>query len=64
MENLEELVQNYVEAFGEFPFLPIGASYSMIADLISDAIVSKVPVSPEEVWQRIEDRGEPLDLVK
>ncbi len=61
---LEKIIDQYQKTFGTLPKMPKMVSMSIIADLMQDAIVSKVPVTPEEVWKRVEESGEPVDLVK
>lgn len=52
----------YLEVFGELPKMPVLVNYSLIADLMQDAIISKIPVSQEEINKRFEEMDEPIDL--
>ena len=61
---IEELTSKYLKEIGSLPVLPYGATYGLIADLMEDAIISKIPVSQEAIWERIKENGQPLDLVK
>lgn len=59
---IEKLVSKYLDTFGSLPHLPKLVNYSLIADLMEDAIVSKVPVSQEDIDERVKDIDEPIDL--
>lgn len=59
---MEQLIEKYQEIFHELPHLPKLVSYSLIADLMQDAIVSKIPVSQEDIDARLADMDEPVDL--
>lgn len=60
--DIEDLTTRYLEQLGELPVLPFGATYALIADLMEDAIISKIPVDQEEIWERIKENGSPLDI--
>ena len=62
MESLEKICKEYLEEFGELPMLPKLINYSLIADLMQDAIISRVPVSQDEINQRVREIDEPVDL--
>lgn len=59
---MEELINKYLEVFHDLPKLPKLVSYALIADLMQDAIVSKVPVSQEDIDARVAEMDEPVDL--
>lgn len=61
-EYIESLTTRYLEQLGELPTLPFGATYGLIADLMEDAIISKIPVKQEAIWERIRENGAPLDI--
>ena len=58
----EKLLENYLLVFGELPDIPIMVSYDIIADLMEDAIVSKIPVSQEDINARVSEITDPIDL--
>ena len=62
MENIEELTKRYHETFGPLPRMPIMVSYTLIADLMEEAIISKVPVSQTDINERVSEISEPIDL--
>ncbi len=62
-EYIEELTTRYLKEFGELPTLPFGATYGLIADLMDEAIISRIPVDNDAIWERIRENGAPLDQV-
>ena len=59
---MEELILKYVDIFGELPVLPKMMGYEAIKDLMEDAIVSKKPVSQDQIVNRLYEIDEPVDL--
>lgn len=59
---MDELVNKYLMEFGELPRLPMMVAYSVIADLMEDAIISKIPVSQEAINARVAEITDPIDL--
>lgn len=62
INKMDELAMKYLEVFGELPKLPVLVNMSLIADLMQDAIVSKIPVSQEDINKRFEEMDEKVDL--
>lgn len=60
--NMEKLLDEYLDTFGELPTLPKAVGYEAIRDLIQDAVVSKVPVSFDDIVKRLDEIDEPVDL--
>lgn len=61
-DRYDKIAMQYLEVFGELPKLPVLVNMSLIADLMQDAIISKIPVSQEEINKRFEEMDEPVDL--
>lgn len=61
---IEQLTTRYLEAFGELPVMPLMVGYSVIADLMEDAIISKIPVSQDQINARVAEITEPIDLAE
>ena len=59
---IEELTTEYLKVFGELPKLPIMVSYSVIADLMEDAIISKIPVSQSDINEAVKGITDPIDI--
>lgn len=59
---IEELTTRYLEAFGELPVLPMMVTYRVIADLMEDAIISKKPITQDEINARVAEITDPIDL--
>lgn len=51
MNRFNKILEDYEDAFGELPPIPKGGSYSTIADLMEDALISKKPVSVDDVLE-------------
>lgn len=58
----DKIIEEYAKTFGELPTLPKCAGYNLILDLMEDAVVSKKPVTFEQVVERLREIGEPLDI--
>lgn len=56
------IVEEYFKLFGELPDIPIMCNYSQIEDLMYDAIISKKPLSQDEVNKFFENMNEPYDI--
>ena len=63
MNKLDELLEQYFNLFKEYPYLPNGATYDMIQDLIEDSIISKKPITPKQVIEVIDDVDIPMDKI-
>ena len=61
-KDIETLTTEYLEAFGSLPVMPVMVSYRVIADLMEDAIISKIPVSQDEINARVAEITDPIDL--
>ncbi len=59
---MNELCEKYLKEFGELPHLPVMVSYGMIADLMEESLISRRPVEPDDIEERIKKSGEPIDL--
>ena len=62
MERMNDLCEKYLKEFGELPHLPMMVSYGMIADLMEESLISRIPVDPDEIAERIKKSNEPSDL--
>lgn len=58
---MEKIIQDYLDTFGEMPPLPKLVNYTLVEDLIKDAIISKRPLSQDEIFEAI--KGLPIDRV-
>lgn len=61
-QDIETLTTEYLKEFGYLPKLPIMVTYRIIADLIEDAIISKKPITQEEIDERVSRINAPIDL--
>lgn len=61
-DRYDKIAMQYLETFGELPKLPVLVNMSLIEDLMVDAIVSKIPVSQEEIEERFKNLDEKVDL--
>lgn len=61
-EQIENLTTEYLKVFGELPKLPIMVAYGIIADLMEDAVISKKPLSQEDIDSRVAEITDPIDL--
>lgn len=55
MKDLNQLLADYEEMFGELPPIPKCGSYSTIAELMEDALISKKPVTWDEAMEAFEN---------
>ena len=51
MNDFQKILEDYEDMFGELPAIPKCGSYSTIADLMEDALLSKQPVKVEDVLE-------------
>ena len=51
MNRFNKILEDYEDEFGSLPSIPKGGSYSTIADLMEDALISKQPVSVDDVLE-------------
>ena len=59
---MEKILEKYIEVFGELPRMPIMVNYKIIQDLMEDAIISKIPVSQDDINARVAEITDPIDL--
>ena len=59
---IEKIMSDYIKEFGSLPALPVMVNYSVIKDLMEDAIISKQPVSQSEINARVAEITDPIDL--
>lgn len=55
MNEFNQILEDYEDMFGELPAIPKCGSYSTIADLMKDALISKQPVKVEDVLEAFKD---------
>lgn len=60
---MEEITREYLKAFGELPPMPQTVSMLIIVDMMEDAILAKTPLTQQDIWERIEEIGEPVDTI-
>lgn len=59
---MRNIRKEYEDLFGSLPKIPVMCSYSQIYDLMEDAIISKMPLTQEEVNKHFEDMDESYDI--
>lgn len=62
MDNLEKILDSYLKEFGELPILPKAVDYNLILDLMEDAVISKQPVTNDDIVKRLNEIDDPVDL--
>jgi len=55
MKDFNQLLADYEEMFGELPPIPKCGSYSTISDLLEDALISKKPLTWDDVVGEFEN---------
>ena len=55
MNEFNQILEDYEELFGELPPIPKGGSFSTIADLMQDALISRRPVSVDDILDAFKD---------
>lgn len=59
---MEEIIQKYIDEFGEMPPLPKMVNYTLVEGLIREAIIRKTPLDQDEIFEAI--KGLPIDVVR
>lgn len=55
MNRFNQILEDYEDMFGVLPAIPKGGSYSTIADLMEDSLISKQPVKVEDILEAFRD---------
>ncbi len=55
MNRFNQILEDYEDIFGQLPQIPKGGSYSTIADLMEDALISKKPLTWDDVINSFAD---------